>query len=77
MKTYNLPSNFQLLRNMQEKRDNVAEQYTINLPPAVAFYGRHLKTAYCPQASIKTFSAPSLLSVSKKSTCIRQNMAAV
>jgi hypothetical protein len=32
----------QLLRNIK-RSDNVTEQYTINLPSTIAFYGRHLK----------------------------------
>jgi hypothetical protein len=34
----------------------VIEQYTVNLPSTIAFYGRHLKiTIYSPQAFIEDF----------------------
>jgi hypothetical protein len=58
----------------------VTEQYTINQPSTIAFYGRYLKeiVVYSPQAFIETFSIPSsLFSVSDKSACIRQTTATI
>jgi hypothetical protein len=34
----------------------VTEQYTVNLPSTIAFYGRHLKiVVYCPEAFVENF----------------------
>jgi hypothetical protein len=70
--------NCQLLRNIK-RSDNVTEQYTINLPSTIAFYGRHLKKLLLTLSRLlwKTFSIPSLLSVSDKNTCIRETTATI